>query len=138
MKYDVSRFIGTYPQPAAMAVGRDLVDSFDRASPQSVQRILQFVCVGYPIEVRGRRVRSDRQNDQHGDPVAVIARAPPSAEDAVTVFPEYRVAAVRIAFTGRPGQRNVIDGERVAIAHTKWRTNSLCRNRHLADAAIDG
>jgi len=54
-------------------------------------------------------VRSHRQNDQHGAPVAVIAHAPPSAEDAVTVFPQYLVAAVRIAFTGRPGQRNVID-----------------------------
>lgn len=82
-------------------------------------------------------MRSDRQNDQHGAPGAVIAYAPPSAEDAVTVFPQYLVAAVRIAFTGRPGQRNVY-GERVAIGHTKWRTDSLCRNRHLADAAIDG
>jgi hypothetical protein len=48
-------------------------------------------------------VRSDTQNDQHGASVAVIAHAPPSAEDAVTVFPQYLVAAVRIAFTGRPG-----------------------------------
>jgi hypothetical protein len=85
-----------------------------------------------------RRARSDRQDDQHGAPGAVIAHAPPSAEDAVTVLPRYLVAAVRIAFTGRPGQRNVIDGKRVAIGHTKWRTDSLCRNRHLADAAIDG
>jgi hypothetical protein len=85
-----------------------------------------------------RRARSDRQDDQHGAPGAVIARAPPSAEDAVTVLPQYLVAAVRSAFTGRPGQRNVNDGKRVAIGHTKWRTDSLCRNRHLADAAIDG
>jgi hypothetical protein len=98
-----------------MAVGRDLVDSFDRAvksgKPEVAAAAQPTIRPAHPsIRMRGLADRrfegdgcSDRQNDQHGAPGAVIADAPPSPEDAVTVFPQYLVAAVRIAFTGRPG-----------------------------------
>jgi hypothetical protein len=65
-------------------------------------------------------VRGDRQDEQHGATAAVIAHAPPSAEDAFVAFPQHLIAAVRIAFTGRLGQRNAIEGERAAIGPTKW------------------
>src|SRR5437899_9733471 len=35
-------------------------------------------------------------NNQHGAPVVVIAQAPPSAEDAFAVLPQYLTAAIRI------------------------------------------
>jgi hypothetical protein len=36
------------------------------------------------------------QNNQHGAPVAVVAHAPPSAEDAFAVLPQGMTAAIRM------------------------------------------
>ena len=79
-------------------------------------------------------MRSDRQNDQDGAPAAVLAQTPPSAEDAFAVLPQNLTAATLIAFASKRGQRNVADGERTAIAHSRGRADYLWRNRHFADA----
>src|SRR6516164_7659032 len=65
--------------------------------PLPIQLILQGVFVSQTIEARARRVLGGRQNDQHSAPVAVIADAQPSADDALAVFPQNLRATIRIA-----------------------------------------
>ena len=118
-------------QHRAAAIAHDLQRP-DR--PRSVQLFLQSVFVGEAIEARARRVRSDGQDDQDGAPAAVLTQTPPSAEDAFAVLPQNLIAATLIAFASKRERRNVADGARTAIAHSRGRTGCLGRNRHFADA----
>ena len=54
--------------------------------PRAIELVLQSVFVRETIEARARRVLGGGQNDEHGAPVAVIAQAPPSAQDAFAVL----------------------------------------------------
>ena len=65
---------------------------------------------------------------------AVLTQTPPSAEDAFAVLPQNLIAATLIAFASKRERRNVADGARTAIAHSRGRTGCLGRNRHFADA----
>src|SRR6516164_6692411 len=65
--------------------------------PRPIQLILQGVFVSKAIDARARRVLGGRHNDQHGAPVAVIADAPASAEDALAVLPQNLRTTIRTA-----------------------------------------
>jgi hypothetical protein len=56
--------------------------------PRSVELILQSVFVSKAIESVRWRVLHSGHHGQHGKAVAIRAQAPPSAEEALAVFPQ--------------------------------------------------
>jgi hypothetical protein len=62
-------------------------------------------------------VRSDRENDEHSAPAAIIARPPPSAVNTLAILPQNWTAGILLAVAGKSGKKYVSGSGRAAIVH---------------------